>query len=205
MTSTELDRLMSRIVDGEASDLDWDSFRRLADADPAVWRDLALTQRDQAALRSAVERRLHAADGVLLPQPSAWTRATPALARAGAWTGWAVAATLALAAFSQSWLAPRGASPTENVAGLAPSSAADALQAYLDLGQKEGRVVGEVPQRLLVESRRAQEGVGFEVIYVRQFVERAVVPDLYRLGTDESGSATLVPTDIGRTGGGTRM
>ena len=51
----------------------------------------------------------------------------------------------------------------------------------------------EMPTRVLVESRPADGGNGYEVLYLRQVLERTVVPDLYRFdGRDERGVATLV-------------
>ena len=36
-------------------------------------------------------------------------------------------------------------------------------------------------------------GKKYEVFYVRQFLERALVDDLYRVGADETGAPVLVP------------
>lgn len=78
-------------------------------------------------------------------------------------------------------------------AGFSIQSAADAWQAYLQKGRESGEVVGEIPNKLLVDSKPALSGNGVEVIYVRQVMERAIVPDLYEFaGRDEAGRPTLV-------------
>ena len=71
----------------------------------------------------------------------------------------------------------------------------DAVQDYLELGAQDERVLGEVPQRVLLDSRALDARQGYEVIYIRQFVERAVVDDLMRFQrtTDEFGRPVVTP------------
>jgi hypothetical protein len=39
-------------------------------------------------------------------------------------------------------------------------------------------------------------------VYLRQIIERRTVPDLFRFGSDESGTGTLVPVALpGKPGG----
>lgn len=91
------------------------------------------------------------------------------------------------------------ARPNDDGASVQPVAYADAgeaLASYLELGRDEGTVVRELPQRVLIDSRPAQEGEGYEVLYLRQILERQVVPELYRpVGVDEFGNATLEPFD----------
>lgn len=153
--------------------------------------------------------------------------------------GWAVAACLGLA-----WLGagrftmttPDAPSPVGgSEAGLASAvvnpanwtihTPDDALRAYMDVGGKSGRVLGELPQRVIVralpvdargdsrggpatlttvdglasdpstlagaETRASNvsvsDGQSIEVIYLRQIVERAVISDVVKFGTDERG------------------
>lgn len=192
----QLDLLISRIADGEAGRADWDAFGALAERSPGAWRALAQAQRDHASLSLAVGVALHAADRVDLPSRAGaveFHRRVPErispFARMGSWSGWAAAAVIGLA-----WLSGRSGvgmnTPPGNAAGLLPVSYTinnpeDAVKAYLDVGQKQNLVVGELPQRVVVESRPVQKGGGIEVLYVRQFVERAVVNDLVKFGADE--------------------
>lgn len=211
----QLDLLISRIADGEAADRDWSEFRTLADRAPSAWKLLAEAQRDHAALCQAVNASLSAADRVELPLPhvapvSHRTHSAAAHApvrlrtftRFGAFAGWAAAAAIALA-----WVGNLGRSSgpaLDNTAGLInPASFTihtpdDAVKAYLDVGARQGRVIGELPDRVLVDSQPAtvQGRRAVEVVYVRQFVERAVVTDLARLGLDEAGRPIAVPVAV---------
>lgn len=211
----QFDLLISRIADGEATELDWSEFSRLAEAHPSAsaWKHLAQAQRDHAAMSLAVGVALHAADRVDLPSPSvaaAFARpvgpraSSRPLARLGAYGGWAAAAAVALA-----WVGGFGSSggplavrSGTQQAGLVPGgwkidTPDDAVRAYLDVGARQGRVIGELPNRVPVYSQPAvldsgQQGV--RVFYVRQFIESAVVTDLARIGQDESGRPVPVPT-----------
>lgn len=136
------------------------------------------------------------------------------LARLGAWSGWAAAAVVAVMAWSgASWLSPVGMSRMTGMVGSGgaggPTSGAsvvpagwtlntpdDAVRAYLDLGGRAGNVVGELPSRVVVNTQPmvlddGQQAV--RVVYIRQFVEQAVVTDLMRMATDEAGRAVPVP------------
>jgi hypothetical protein len=81
------------------------------------------------------------------------------------------------------------------------NSPEDALQAYKTLGGREGTVLGEMPDRVMVQSSPLSEGQGFEVIYIRQIIERRHIPDLYRAAVDEGGNAVLTPVRITVPGG----
>jgi len=86
--------------------------------------------------------------------------------------------------------------PAALVSAGAPSGAY--LEAYIDLGQREGVVVGELPTKYLIESRELGAGAGFEVLFVRPIVERRVVPAMYGFeGTDELGEPRIVPVGGG--------
>jgi hypothetical protein len=210
------DALISHIVDGEASPEQWRELERFATGRPRLWRELAESQRDAAALRVAMTLAGDIAQRVALPHSTsaahgaAFTESDirtlphPALRfnRFGAWTGWLVAAVIILVASVQIAQHERsagqtGAQPQTAGAGAGlVQSAADAWDTYLQRGAAEGSVLGEVPGKMVVESRPmvAQDGVagGYEVIFVRQVVERAIVPDLYQIsGEDERGQPTL--------------
>jgi hypothetical protein len=153
--------LMSRVVDGDATPQQWDELSALAARDPSVWRRLAETLRDHEGFARGVNAQVAVAESVPLPYPPRGRATVPAapgaepFAHVSRWSGWAVAAVVALA-----WLAwvlnatdaGRPAEPQQpvNLAGL---PAADLLQAYLDRGRQEDRVIGEVPDRILIDSR----------------------------------------------------
>jgi hypothetical protein len=195
-----IDLLISRVVDGEATPAEWTEFEARATHEPRLWRDLAQSQRHAAAMRTALTAAGAVADRITLPasaemQPPTHLR----LNRLGAWTGWAAAAIIMIIAAIE-YRTPTPAGPGQ-MSGLGTTlvndrttSAADAWKDYLTLGKEDGTVLGEMPGRVLVESRPVPQGEGFEVIFIRQVMERRVVPDLYQVsGLDETGQPTLTP------------
>jgi hypothetical protein len=61
------------------------------------------------------------------------------------------------------------------------------LSQYIDLGKKQGTVVGELPDKIVLDSTKTPDGAT-EIVFVRQIVEKARVDDLYRMATDEAGN-----------------
>ena len=204
------DILISRTIDGNATTGDWEELTALADANPAVWRNLAMSLRAHQAFARALNADVTVADAIEMPtvQRAAATiqlrdagRHPAFLARVGGWSGWAVAAV-----FTIIWVAgvlnlmqntapqPNGSSPGHN-AMMVGASAAELLQAYLDKGRQEDFVIAEVPQRILIETRPNGSGRGYELIYLRQILERTVVPDLYQFNRDEAGQPRLIRYD----------
>lgn len=205
----QIDLLIGRIADGEASALDWEAFGGLAERGPGAWKRLAQAQRDHQSLALAVGVALHGADRVALPSREAaeaflrgeHVRVLGA-SRVLQYGGWAVAAMIALAALGVNggrFTLP-GASPGTNQAGLVSipanyfqvNSPDDALQLYREQGKRSGRVLAEVP--VLLESRPSATGRGYEVVYVRQIVERMQMDNLLRFAQDERGN--LVPVQV---------
>lgn len=201
--------LISRMVDGQATAADWAVLSQFAAADAGIFGEIAESQKINRLLREAacealgpVARveitSLPAVAGTIMPG-SAPTSARRL--RRSAFLGWGIAACLALALGSQ-MLGTRGVPiGPGNTAGLVPATYAspdDALNSYLELGKLTGKVVGEMPNRYVIKSQPLPASAdgsdpGTEVLYVRQLIERAVVKDLYRLGTDELGRTILVP------------
>jgi hypothetical protein len=214
-----LEVVMSRAVDGCTSHADWSALEAAGERDPQVWRRLALAHRDHAQLSLRVQELVARADAIevspaddtkRLVLHSAHTQRDllhhhtrePRLGSLRSWGGWAAAAMLTVALVISRTGQPEVIAPltqggvgTQANASLGGgiSSAADALSQYLTKGKTEGRVLGEVPDKVLVESTPLMDGQGYEVVYVRQIVERAHVPDLYRFSHDESGTARAVP------------
>ena len=185
----EVDRdiLISRVVDDEASPEDWAQLKALAAEDSAIWRDLFETQRTHAELSSAVEQQISVAEYIDAPvQDHLTIQLTDRVRRGLSWAGWAAAAAVVLA-----WvgIGPIAGEP-ENVAQLTPT---DYLQRYLEKGREEGLVQGEAPTKTLLSAEPAPEGNGYVVIYLRQIVERAVVTDLYQIGSDDAGNPRPIP------------
>jgi len=119
------------------------------------------------------------------------------------WGGWAAAAALVVAFVQRPLPAglPLGGNPgvpaAVNTAGVPLVDAADALlTAYLDQGKKDGLVIGELPDKVLVETTRRSDGNGYDVVYLRQIMERSRVEDLYKVSTDEMGNPTPVKLGV---------
>ncbi len=190
------DILISRVIDGDATTGEWDELTALAAADPSVWRNLALSLREDKALIRAVNIDVAVADAIELREPG---RHPAVRARLGGWSGWVIAAMLGIAVVTRMLSPAPTESGLEAVSNRAQFlSASDLLQAYLDQGRQEDLVIAEVPERVLIETRPVEAGGGYELIYLRQILERTVVPDLYRFyGQDEMGRPTLVRYDGG--------
>lgn len=191
MTPDGRDRLISRIIDAEATGADWDSFRRLAASDASVWRELCEGQDQHEALCDALREAAGVADGVDLPFGAggglgAFEHRLDGVRR---WGGWAAAAALVLAwGLGGPWGVPGAGSLQTGSLGprLADATAQEALNRYLAAGQDSGRVVGEVPDRVIVDTTPRPDG-SIEVLYLRQIVERRVSDRVWRESHDEVG------------------
>jgi hypothetical protein len=220
MIEARSDILISRLIDGEAGAEDWKEFQALASAAPELWRELAEAQRQHELLGAVVADVANRADAVELPDLSediSFSEASPGLhlaQRLSAYLGWGLAAALAIALWAgvkpNANLSPpiQHGGGTSSTGGSAPPPAQFAsldpsvlLQGYLDRGKTEGTVLGELPDKVLVETRPAAEGGGYEVLFIRTILERTRVPELYEFSAqDEAGRPVLAKY----TGGGRR-
>ena len=171
---TELEVLLSRAVAGDRTALD--EVRRRGTRDASVLDELALWQADELRL-ARVARELHAtADRVETPRAERGARRWSGL-------GWAVAAVLAVVWSLQALAPSNPADRRASVAGVAPgfASSDEAFDAYLSKAREEGVVTGDVAPPTLLRSRELGGGRGFEVVIVRQIIERRVSPEIYRV------------------------
>ena len=207
MNATRAEMLISKMIDGQAGTEDWQEFTALASGTPELWRELAEAQRQQTLLVDAVADATSGATAIELPVLSdaevAFAPLAPLQHRVAAFVGWAVAAVLAVALWSGIQPSANTGGPvpvksndrapnqpqTASLAGFAP---AELLQAYLDRGKDEGQVLGELPDKVLLETRPNAQGDGYEVLFIRTILERTSVPELYEFGSqDESGRPVL--------------
>lgn len=185
----DVDILLSRAVSGDREALA--SVRARAASEPALLEELAMWQADELRLARAARELESVADRAELPPVER--------DRGGAWrlsAGWAVAAVIALAWISQGVL-PRSAGPArESVAGFSGfATSDDAFDAYVDKARADGVIYGNVAPPAIIGSRELGGDEGFEIIVVRQVVERRRVPEMFRLvPVDESG--VLAPVVI---------
>ncbi len=107
---SEIDRLLSLLTDGEATDSDRQRFEQYAAGDAELWRRLADAQESAAMLERYVDAELAAALDVDLPVVAAHA-AAPARSLRGPWivagVGWAAVLVLAVL-----WTASPGAAPS---------------------------------------------------------------------------------------------
>jgi hypothetical protein len=186
--------LVSRIVDGEASSEDWRELRALALSDQSVWAELGEQQELRRELGEAVERAMALADGAALPmrsspQPAQRMR----LALAGG--GWVAAAVAGLALMiNASGAGSTVVAPVQSAGMATPiTSAAEALATYLELGKQSGEVIGELPTSLVLDRTPRADGKGYEVVYLRQIVEKTYVDDIYSTARGDGGELVVVP------------
>jgi len=204
MKETEKELLISTFVQDESGEQEWDRLVAVAGDDPSLWREVAEAQRDQKMLTALMARAAAVADTIEAPVEARAAAAPPyvevssayPMRRLGAWPGWAVAALVLLSwtisALQPPTTRPSGPQPAPG-AQLAGFTAQEAFQSYLDKGRAEGTVLSEQPRRVLIQTRPAPSGEGFELIFVQQVMERTIVPNLYRYsGQDEYGRPTLV-------------
>ena len=190
--AADLDILLSRAVSGDREA--FAAVRARAATEPALLEELAAWQADELRLARAARTLESIADRAELP-PTESQRGRSW--RAG--LGWAAAAAVAIAWISQSLVPREGAPVRENVAGFDPftgfATSDDAFDAYVDKARKDGVIYGDVAPPAIISSRELGGGEGFEILVVRQIVERRRVSEMFRLvPVDESG--TLAPVVI---------
>jgi hypothetical protein len=196
--------LIARVVDGEASGEQWRLFCRMAEIDPHLWRDLAEAQHQQSELSAQVNLAVACTDHVEAPvaQEMAYrfNQRLRAAVVVGGWSGWIAAAAALLIAWGMG--VPGLSAPSTRPEGAMKAGLgggiSDALKTYLDRGRESGQVVGELPERILIEARplNPSEGGGkYEVFYLRQIMERVVVDEFFGVGSDDMGRPTPVRLD----------
>ncbi|MFT3683372.1 MAG: hypothetical protein QM783_00360 [Phycisphaerales bacterium] len=218
MNQHDDDVTLSRLLDGRGKAADWRRLREAIAADATTWDRVIGCATDQDGLGALVadagDRAGNIELGFATTAPNAESpsdslridhhradgRRSDRAVRS-ARLGWLVAACMALGLVSVA-LRPRNAAPMNNAGGntagfsLDKMTASDFMNGYKERAEKDGTLVAEMPQRVVLESRATPDGKGHEVLYLRQFIERAVVDDLYKFGVDESGRPVMVPASL---------
>lgn len=185
--------LIGRVVDAEAGPEDWRELEAIGARDPFVWRRLADAQRDHDGLRAAFAcAAAPTVEAVEAPAHVA-QEAGAMMVRLRCWSGWGAAACLGAALLSVTGAVPGlSARHGGQVAGLsAPLTMDEAMDSYLKAGEESGRVVTQLP-KTVIECVESPAG-GFEVVFVRQILERATVKSAVEIHWDETGSPVLRP------------
>lgn len=201
------DLLISRVIDGRASSKDWDRFRAFAAHEPAIWCELADTQSQHEAVRDQLAGDLAIVEGVSLPGgPINDIHTRQRLSIVGKWGGWAAAAALLVVwSLGNPTLESSGGSNSDNIPlqtgsmvpgiGLLDAEPEQAFEQYLSAGQKSGRVIAEMPEQVVVETRPMPDGT-IEVLYLRQIIERRLIDQAYRQVRDDAGNTLAVPVRV---------
>jgi hypothetical protein len=183
----EADVLISRMIDGEASDTDRERFDLLSTAEPDLWRQLALRQQDQTLLAEQVATATDVVDRVALHRP--WLmpgRLTWVLSL----SGWAA---LIIVAFS--WgataLMNQQLSAREHGPMLEEASAQLSPEQHLLYYRQAPYVVGDMEPEVLDVEPLSDGRVA--VRFVRKFEEIAFLDPSRDLPVDENGELTTDP------------
>lgn len=196
----DLERLLSRIIDGECTPDDSRALAELAQSDPTIWKRLAMRQHDMAVLTAKVNQTLQRADMIDLPAPqirAAEDNSTRATAHRANWwlaiSGWA--AMIVVVAGWSIWMAnnnrptvskrvmPAGGSTTI----LSPD---EHLQEYLNAPF----VVSVLPPTLLEVQ---EEPDGRKLLHILRRIEEIVIMDAdVEVPVDEKGVLTKPPSEM---------
>ena len=208
----ERDVLISRVIDGIATSEDWATFRAAAAHDPSIWSELAETQNIQESICSSVDELVSIADHVELPGGMIDDQPMRAkMEMVSRWGGWAAAAAILLVWFIGGPLEPTqglgiGNDTTQSAGILNPGLISSkpfleeaqpdqAFDQYLSSGRSSGQVVGEMPEKVVIETRPMPDGT-IEVLYLRQIIERQIIDHAYRDTFDETGNAISIPVKL---------
>ncbi len=196
MSVDQHEQMIERILNRQIEARDLDELAQLSQSQPEALVRIAAALRAAAQVESGVEAAQALAQTIELPATGDRESNRPSLiARGvGSWSGWATAAMVAAAWILAAMLnsSPPAATPSSGRDVLLTAN--QALQQYMRAGTDEGRIVQELPL-LSVGIRPTPDGEESEVIYLRRFMERALVEGVYKMGIDEQGRAVVVPTN----------
>ncbi len=172
----EAERLLERIVDSEASLEDCARFELLADRESLLWRTLALRQQEMAVLAESVAKRIEGAEQIDLSPGYERRRINLGVTL----SGWAAVVVLGL------WWALLGGGgsgggrgPDELLPAVDSGAGALALTAeehyrkYLEVGRREGLIIGELDP-ILLQTEPMPDG-RHRIRFVRRIEAYAVV------------------------------
>lgn len=195
----ESDVLIGRLIDGEASQHDAARFERMAEANPRLWRALALRQQDMATIASHVERQLHQAERIDLPEDAAGGEDSGPRRRRFPWfvafSGWAaVIAIVAGWSLLQQRQLPSALThivPAATNGQVSPPMSPDEhLREYLSAPF----VLGEMAPTLL-EVEELSDG-RTAIRFLRRIEEVAFVKPGDRLPVNENGDLNVPPSEL---------
>lgn len=188
----EVEVLITRLVDGEATDEDRQRFDHLAASEPTLWRQRALRQEDMTILAEQVRDATATMERVALPR----RRFIPTrLSLPMAFSGWAAVLIIAVTWVVLTSLNRSGEVRNLDMAtSMAPSlSPEDHFEKYLSAPY----VLGDM-QPLVVEVKELPDG-RIAVHFVRRIEEIAFLDPSAELPVDDEGELTSDPTTLRRS------
>ena len=206
----ERERLIGRVIDGEARPEDWAKLQAIAGQDASIWQDLEVSADQRRLLESIVDSAGNTADQLDLEDLPGHAEQFATIEAVGAdygsggsnaraMLGWAAAAAVALAwgfgvELNGSTMGSAAGlnGVTQQAAGINPATPDEAFQNYLELGREQGLVLEEL-NRPVIQTRPLADGSGVEVVFVRQIVERRRVQDTFEVYRDEFGRPVALP------------
>ena len=201
MTIQPEDILLSKAVDGTATDEEWDQLESIGSVDPTIWRRFGEMNRLQSHLDDAIDQATQLAQTVELDMDRARSHHVLSI-RVRSWSGWAVAAILTLALLGGRLGLLSSHSNTAQSAGLLSLDASpdEVLEQYRTVGTLDGRFVSELPT-VMVDMRVDPSTGQAEMFYMRRFLERVRVDGLY---TSDPLAHDVVPVIIPTSTGAPR-
>jgi anti-sigma factor RsiW len=185
------DILISKLVDGEATDEERQRFDHLAAAEPTLWRLLALRQQDMSVLAEEVRNATATIERTDLPQSRAWI--VPArLSWPLVFSGWAAVIVLAVSWAVVSLAGARA--PRAGIEASAPAAPRMTAEEHLEAYLRAPYVLGDM-QPVVMEVEELSDG-RVAVHFVRRIEEVAFLDPSVDLPVDEDGELTRDPRTL---------
>lgn len=166
--------LIGRLIDGEASENDRQMFERMADHQPALWRDLALRHEDAARLSASVEPMLDRLERAAAPMQQARETRRRLLTMPVALSGWAAMIIIGLTWAIVSMVHMNEQPANGNVVAQPPVSVPFTFTEHMERYRSAPWVLGEM-QPHLMEWEELEDG-RVRLRYLRRFEEQLIAP-----------------------------
>ena len=205
---SEIDVLIGRIVDGEASTTQRQRFESLAAHDGSLWRRLALRHQDMAMLATHVEPTLNAAEKVELPLVIGDSPVIASLAdgsakandRAWWWltaSGWAAMLAIATVWGSSLLISQRQMNDGVNARSMDARAVNNTPEQHLEQYMHAPYVLGDMPPTLL-QVEDLPDG-RLAVSYLRRIVEVKYYDKAEDIPLDADGNLSSEPRELRRS------
>jgi hypothetical protein len=193
----EVDVLIGRLIDGEATTADRTRFDGLAAREPRLWRDLALRHQDMPRLADAFELEAGAAAEAELPSTRSGRRRAGGVRWGLAVSGWAALLLVGIGWIVTAVGRPPVSVPPTGIPTAEPGAAALSADEHFDRYLAAQNVLGEY-EPLVLEVKEMTDG-RVAVRYMRRIEEVAIVDSLEDLPVSDDGHLTVPPAELRHT------